>query len=129
MNTGQITDQNGRILFSKIHSTTSAWERMRGLLGSSELNAQQGLLIEPCNMVHTAFMNQPIDLIFLDKFGNITALRENVKPWRMAVNLPAKKVLETRAGMIQQHKLTVASRLTWEGIGNIKQNGHQAVSI
>lgn len=114
MKKGRIKNPLGSTLFAEVEQTTTAWERMRGLLGSHSLNAEQGMLIKPCNMVHTAFMPFPIDLIFLDKLGNILSLVENLQPWRIAVRFSAEMVLEIRAGMIHKLKLTRLSKLVWE---------------
>ena len=45
------------------------WQRMRGLLGYPPLQADQGLLIRPCNMVHTVGMRYPIDIVYIDATG------------------------------------------------------------
>ena len=77
------------------------WTRMRGLLGTSELPQGTGLVIEPCNSIHTFFMTYPIDVLFLDKSGEVVKVLEVVKPWRLTAMYPrARSVLELPAGAL-----------------------------
>ncbi len=56
--------------------------RLKGLLGKSDLEAGRGLLLKPCRSVHTCFMRFPIDVIFIDKDGEVLHLVENLKPFK-----------------------------------------------
>ena len=60
------------------------WRRAIGLLGRRSLGAHQGLLITPCDSVHTFFMRWPIDVVFIDRAGTITRIVERLQPWRCA---------------------------------------------
>jgi uncharacterized membrane protein (UPF0127 family) len=115
MKQGIINDASG-LLLPEVSLTTSPWDRMRGLLGRSEPNSQQGFLIKPCNMVHTAFMRYPIDVIFMDKLGRILAIHEKLSPWKIAICLKAKMVLELRSGSVKNLKLGLSEQLLWEPI-------------
>ena len=42
----------------------SYWRRLRGLIGSKPLEPGEGLLIVPCNSVHSHFMGFPIDVLY-----------------------------------------------------------------
>lgn len=106
-------DASGALL-SQVALTSSAWERMRGLLGRAEPGTQEGFLIKPCNMVHTAFMRYSIDVVFLDKLGCILAIHEKLAPWKIAVCLKAKMALELRYGSVQKLKLELSEQLLWE---------------
>lgn len=76
---------------------TSAWARMRGLIGRRGLAAGCGLLIPRCNAVHTCFMRFPIDVTFLDGEGRVVKVVRNVRPWRLFVwgGFRARQALET----------------------------------
>jgi uncharacterized membrane protein (UPF0127 family) len=73
------------------------WSRAIGLLGQHALGERQGLLIVPCDSVHTFFMRWPIDVLFIDRAGNITRIVERLRPWRCAA-APAHSCLELCAG-------------------------------
>ena len=75
------------------------WQRMRGLLGYPPLQADQGLLIRPCNMVHTVGMRYPIDIVYIDASGLILKVVASLPPLRASVCLQARDVLELKAGV------------------------------
>jgi uncharacterized protein len=72
--------------------------RRRGLLGRESLGITEGLLLSPCMAVHTAFMRFPIDVIFIDRDGRAVRIARDVSPWRIAVCLRGKAVIELAAG-------------------------------
>lgn len=51
-------------------------------------SAEYALLFKNCRSVHTFFMRFEIDIVFIDKSGNILSIKHNVKPWRVV--LPVK---------------------------------------
>lgn len=72
--------------------------RMRGLLARPPLRRGEGMLIRPCNMIHTIGMGYPIDVIFLGRDGTVLAVAPAVPPRRMRAHLRAHSVLELAAG-------------------------------
>jgi len=50
----------GNLIIAKSYS-----DRMRGLLGRTSIDDNEGLLIKNCNWIHMFFMKFPIDVIFL----------------------------------------------------------------
>ncbi len=58
-------------------------QRLRGLIGRPPLRRGEGLLLRPCNGVHTLLMTYPIDVAFLDPPGRVTAMRKGLRPWRV----------------------------------------------
>ena len=83
----------------KIRVAKSFLERLRGLIGTSSLAPDEGLLIERCNAIHTCFMRFAIDATFLDAAGGVVKVVRNIPPWRPFVwgGWRARKVLETAA--------------------------------
>lgn len=77
----------------------SFWDRFTGLMGKSRLEAGTGLLLEPCNSVHTFFMKFAIDVIYLDGQYKVLSVRRGMKPWRMDFPVfGARAVLELPVG-------------------------------
>jgi uncharacterized protein len=56
------------------------------------------LLIPHCRSVHTIGMHFPLDLIWLDEFGDVLAIDERVPPRRVRSLRAAAAVIETPAG-------------------------------
>jgi uncharacterized membrane protein (UPF0127 family) len=74
------------------------WRRLKGLLGRSALAAPHGLIIRPCQGVHTWFMTFPIDVVHVDAHGVVRRIIAEMPPnrigplvWKAAyvVELPA----------------------------------------
>lgn len=74
------------------------WQRMRGLLGQPALQAHQGLLIQPCNMIHTVGMRYAIDVVFVDRAWHVVQVAAQVSPRRMRHCLRAWAALELAGG-------------------------------
>jgi uncharacterized membrane protein (UPF0127 family) len=74
--------------------------RMRGLLGKTGLPPGHGLLILPCNAIHTIGMKFAIDVRFFDKKGNLVREYHHIQPgkWFVFGGFKAHSVLETQAG-------------------------------
>lgn len=73
--------------------------RMKGLLGKSSLQADEGLLIRPCKGIHTLGMKFPIDVIFLDGENRVLASIQDLKPNRITrLHFKAAGVIELPSG-------------------------------
>ena len=80
---------------------TGMVDRMIGLMFQKSMEKYDGLLINPCNQIHTFFMRFSIDLIFLNKKNEIVKIVKDKKPWGMSLMyFRASKVLEIKAGSL-----------------------------
>lgn len=80
----------------------SFFARARGLMGRKSFEGFDGMMIYPCNSIHTFFMHFPIDVIFLNGNYEVVKVLESLKPWRItAPYWGATQVLELAAGTIQ----------------------------
>ena len=61
----RITDR--AVVCERAYIARSWLARLRGLLGTSELPADEGLWLSPCNSVHSLGMRYAIDVIFLNR--------------------------------------------------------------
>ncbi len=97
------------------------WQRLAGLMGQAQPAARCALLIARCTSVHTCFMRQAIDIVYLDRQGRITGLRPGVAPWRFSRGgRGSAHVLEMPAGAIACQGLVPGMQLQpWpiEGAG------------
>jgi uncharacterized membrane protein (UPF0127 family) len=97
-----VLESGGQQLATEVTVASSLPARIRGLLGRSSLPAGQGLLIRPCKGIHTFFMKFPIDVILLDRYNRIVAMRLSLPPNRMTLIYPkAVSVLELPAGTLR----------------------------
>ncbi len=83
----------------RLERAETMMSRMIGLLGRSSLKPGHGMLIAPCNQVHTCFMRFRIDVVFLDRENRIVKICPAMRPWRLTpMVLKAKAVLELPEG-------------------------------
>ncbi|MBC7414662.1 MAG: DUF192 domain-containing protein [Herminiimonas sp.] len=85
--------------------------RLRGLMFASPLKAGQGMLLLGCTGVHTGFMRQAIDIVYLDSEGIATRCVKNVPPWRASGSRHAHHTLELANGAITTMQIVPGSRL------------------
>lgn len=71
---------------------------VRGLSGSHE-----GLLLRPCNAIHTLFLRAPIDVVFLDRKWRECRHIPCMPPQRAAREAAAHMVVELPAGYCARH--------------------------
>src|SRR6185436_16519042 len=86
--------------------------RGRGLMGVTEWRGRDGLVLEHCNSIHTFFMRMPIDVVYLDRDGQVLRADEAMRPWRIGPLVwRAKRVLELPAGAVARSETRVGDRL------------------
>ncbi len=101
------------VLVSQCEMATSLLARARGLLGHEPLKAGQGMLISPCQSIHTFFMSFPIDAAFLDRDLRIVHIMASMPPGRLSPHLfKAHSVLELPAGALAASGTMVGDELT-----------------
>lgn len=109
-----INRTRGICLAENVRVARTHWTRLRGLIGTDKSSFQPGqaLWIVPCRGVHTLAMHYPLDVIYLDRSGNVVALQAGVKPWRFApVQLRSVSVLELPSGVIQRSGTMVGDQI------------------
>ncbi len=106
---------DGRTVCERCARAESPFQRMRGLLGRSSLAPDEGILLRPAGSVHTAFMRFAIDVVFVDREGEVLRIAEALPPWRTASARGAKAVVELAAGAAAAAGLTAGQRLALPG--------------
>ncbi|MGD2177759.1 MAG: DUF192 domain-containing protein [Anaerolineae bacterium] len=92
------------------------WTRLKGLIGSPPLEPGEGLLIVPCQSVHTHFMGFPIDVLYVDAAGQVVGLHRTLPPWRFGrFHRRARFVIELPAGTVEATGTELGDRLSVAG--------------
>jgi hypothetical protein len=85
---------------------------MVGLLGRRSLQPGEGLIIEPCKSVHTAFMRFAIDVVYFDRSWRVTKVVPALRPFRLSGALRAgHAVIELPSGTIEETGTQPGDRL------------------
>lgn len=73
--------------------------RLMGLMFKSDIPAEQGLWIKPCNWIHTFFMRIPIDVVYLNRQMQVVHIQKNLIPWKLGSPIwKAHSLIEFPAG-------------------------------
>jgi len=102
--------RTGAVVLPRCRDAATLRDRLTGLMFRAALAEGHGLRIVPARGIHTHFMRFPIDLIWLDGDGRVTALREAMPPWRMDAR-SAAAVVEAPAGTIRRAGVRVGDVL------------------
>lgn len=106
---------SGRTLAAPLRTAHTHWTRLRGLIGTSGLPANEGLWIRPCRQVHMFWMTYPIDVVFLDDDLRVLRIVAGLRPWRVSPKVPgATSVIELAAGAAAAAGLSDGDRLAIE---------------
>lgn len=111
-----INQTRGVVLAEDVRLALGPWTRLRGLLGTAPLEPGAGLLLRPCNAVHTCFMGYVIDVLFLDEGGRVLGLRADLRPWRFtSIYSAALATLELPAGVLGRSGTVVGDEVAFLG--------------
>lgn len=91
------------ILLEEVIVAGNFYSRFIGLLGCRELPPGRGLLLKPCNSVHTLGMRFSIDVAFIDDRGILCLLIHEMPPCRISpIVRRASCVIEAPAGTFRR---------------------------
>jgi len=102
----QVLNLSNKItVATEVKIAASFWTRLKGLIGKKGLNKEEGLLITPCNIIHTWGMNFSIDVLFLSVSNEVVYILEHIPPNKVSpyikkaafvIELPAGRIAECR---------------------------------
>lgn len=113
-----VRSTDDTVVCQRTHIATSWLARLKGLLGSDGLAPDEGIWLSPCSSIHTLGMRYAIDVVFLDRALQVTAIVANLKPHRArfgprgthsALELPAGAA--ARQGLVKGDRLQFVATL------------------
>jgi uncharacterized protein len=94
-------DGEKTVLSAKCRPASDFFSRLKGLMFREKLDDDEGLLIVPCNSIHTFFMRFPIDLVFVNRDWSVVNEQRNIQPGKVVnPGNGAWAVLELKGGRI-----------------------------
>lgn len=100
-----------RVIATRVFLAGTSRDRRIGLSRHARLDSQEGLLLTPCEAIHTFGMRFSLDVLFIDPSGKVRALRQGLRPRRVAVCWRARSTLELAAGAIRRSGTEVGDLL------------------
>ncbi len=99
-------------LAKEVEVADSVRGRIKGLLGRRSLPAGTGLLLKPCNSIHSCFMRFDFDAVFISDSLKVVYMIEKMRSFRISpVVRQAGMVLELPAGTILKTGTEIGDRL------------------
>jgi len=115
VNVIRVVNRTQRTLLGNRIVLVDSWSgRLRGYLGRPQPQPGEGMLLVGCNAVHMYGMDYPLDLIFLDRNGQVVDAVEELRPWKRTKRIQeARFALELPVGVIDGSRTAVGDRLVW----------------
>lgn len=105
-------EKNGEILVCEIEDASRFFKRFMGLMYRKSMPPQHGLLLTPCNAIHTFGMRFPIDAITLSRDNEVLFIDSDVPPKKVRKKVDGGyKVLELNAGQAKALSIAVGDVL------------------
>jgi uncharacterized membrane protein (UPF0127 family) len=110
-----INLDTGKIIAAKTYTAYRFFQRLRGLMFTSELGSGCALHIKPCRSIHTFFMRYPIDVLYVNEHCIVIGKDENMPPGQIGKHYPdAESVIELPAGTIKSTGTCVGHRIRFQ---------------
>lgn len=87
----------------RLRMADNFWLRLLGVLAARWTSDDEGLLLTPCRAIHTFFLSQAIDIVFLDSMACECGCVHSLPPYRVAFRMGAHMVVELPAGYCRRH--------------------------
>ena len=109
-----VNRTRNRVLGSRVGLADEWWLRARGFMGRPQPGPGEGLLLSPCRAVHMHGMKYPLDVIFVDRQGRVTATYPDLMPGRRtAWHGEARYALEVPAGTVGDTETREGDLIAW----------------
>ncbi|HZJ77281.1 MAG TPA: DUF192 domain-containing protein [Clostridia bacterium] len=100
------------VIINDLEIADSFFKRLLGLMYRKSMGENHGLLLVPCNQIHTFGMKFPIDALFLSCDYVIIQMEKSIKPHKVLKTVKnSNYVLELPAGKIEKFGLGVGDKL------------------
>jgi len=109
-----VNQSRGTLLGADVSLADSWFRRLQGYLGRPEPRRGEGILLAPCNAIHTYGMSFSVDVIFLSADGRVVKAMAEVAPGRRSERVAGGRyVLELPAGTIASTGTSVGDDISW----------------
>jgi hypothetical protein len=107
--------KNDEVLCPVVEDASSFFTRFMGLMYRKSMPDKNGLLLTPCNEIHTFGMKFDIDTVYISKNDEIVFIDPAIKPHKVRRRVSnAYKVLELNANTAEKLGLCVGDKLSFE---------------
>ena len=106
--------KNENLIIQEVENANHFFRRFMGLMYRKSLAENRGLLLTPCNEIHTFFMRFAIDTVYISKDNTIVYIDEAVEPNKIRKRVKgAYKVLELNAGIAKEIGIAAGDKINF----------------
>lgn len=99
-----ITKEN-EVVLENVVIADRFFSRLKGLMGKNTIEDEEGLLIRPCNSIHTFFMKFNLDIAFIDNNFMVLEIYRDLAPNKLSkIYKKSKFVIESKTGSLNKLK-------------------------
>lgn len=107
--------RDGETLLPQVEAAFGFFARLRGLMFRRSMPEDCGLLLRPCNQIHSFFMRFSFDAVYISKTGEVLKVEPNIPRGRSCKTVRgAESVLELCGGAAGRLSIAVGDILTVE---------------
>ncbi len=108
--------KNKEIIADPVIKAQSFLDKLFGLTIKRKLSKKEGFLLYDCSSIHTFWMRYSIDVIFLGIDGEVLAIFNGLKPFRVTPFIKnASHALEMISGSVDKSSLETGDTIQFEG--------------
>lgn len=97
----RVLSENDELILENVLLADRFFFRLKGLMGKDKLEDDEGLLIRPCNSIHTFFMKFNLDVAFIDESFEVLEIYRDLAPNKLSkIYKDSKFVLEAKPGSL-----------------------------
>lgn len=97
----------------EVRLAISIFSRMKGLMGKK--NIDFALFFNHCNNIHTFFMKEPIDVLYIDKNSIIVYIDKPINPWKMGkIIKKSKSIIELPQGTVKKYNINIGQKINFK---------------
>lgn len=109
----RLDNKESQLLLANVELANTFLSRFKGLMFRQAMTDIDGMLITPCNAIHTIGMKFNIDVVFIDKENKVTSVKSRISKNSFSKDLGAKHVLELPAGKLEQTDIKPGDYIHW----------------
>lgn len=107
-----VNSKHNIIIANDAQVANTFFTRLKGLLGTSHLGIGKGLIIRPCNSIHTVAMKYPIDVLFMDEHDKVLKIANDMTSGKFSLCRNSSYVVELPAGVAVATGTAVGDKLS-----------------
>jgi uncharacterized membrane protein (UPF0127 family) len=115
-------------LVETLDTAFDSTSRRHGLLGRNHLPHEHGLVIAPCQAVHTFGMRFPIDIVAVSREGRVLKVRSSVPARKISMTWNAFAIIELAAGVCASLGLVAGDRLLVVPRAELRRHEREALT-